>query len=282
MRICVINPFAGTEQFGRENLEAIAAPGTEFDICDISDRYPLNNNQWLYFKHGCTGPTIDRAIEAERQGYNAVFISCNLDIGLYECRQMCQIPVTATLEAAALTAHTMGRRFSLLSVDDQNGQIQKMLLEQYQLAQGLVSVRSFDIDATDLYSDRNSPDEISEKVLIIARRCIEEDGADVLIAGCTLAGSVLSKAARENPDAHPAPIIDGMLPGFKMAEMMASLQRVGFPPVSRLGLFQQPPLSDMRTLRHSQGQPLPVWATGGKECALAVEIGAVVQGRHRA
>ena len=73
-----------------------------------------------------------------------------------------------------------------------------------------------------------------------------------------------------------------MLPGFKMAEMMASLQRVGFPPVSRLGLFQQPPLSDMRTLRHSQGQPLPVWATGGKECALAVEIGAVVQGRHRA
>jgi len=78
MRICVINPFAGTEQFGRENLEAIAAPGTEFDICDISDRYPLNNNQWLYFKHGCTGPTIDRAIEAERQGYNAVFISCNV------------------------------------------------------------------------------------------------------------------------------------------------------------------------------------------------------------
>ena len=33
MRICIINPFAGTEFFGRENLEAIAAPGTEFDKC---------------------------------------------------------------------------------------------------------------------------------------------------------------------------------------------------------------------------------------------------------
>ena len=28
MRILVINPFAGTEAIGRENLAAIAAPGT--------------------------------------------------------------------------------------------------------------------------------------------------------------------------------------------------------------------------------------------------------------
>ena len=66
MRICVINPFAGTEFFGRENLEAVAAPGTEFDMVDIGERYPLTNNQWLFFKHSCTGPTIDRAIEADR------------------------------------------------------------------------------------------------------------------------------------------------------------------------------------------------------------------------
>ena len=67
MRICVINPFAGTEFFGRDNLEAIAAPGTEFDIVNIEDRYPLTNIQWLYFRHSCTSATIDRAIEAERQ-----------------------------------------------------------------------------------------------------------------------------------------------------------------------------------------------------------------------
>ena len=54
MRICVINPFAGTEKFGRENIKAIAAPGTEFEVCDIGDRYPLNNNQWLYFKRSRT------------------------------------------------------------------------------------------------------------------------------------------------------------------------------------------------------------------------------------
>lgn len=260
MRICIINPFAGTEFFGRENLEAIAAPGTEFDMVNIEARYPLTNNQWLFFKHSCTGPTIDRAIEAERQGYDAVFISCNLDIGLYECRQMCTIPVTATLEAAALTAHMMGRRFSLLSVDDQNGQIQKMMLEQYQLAQGLVSVRNFGIDANDLYLDRTSAQETRDTVLQTARQCIEQDGAEVLIAGCTLAGSVLSKEAREHPQDQHAPIIDGMLPGFKMAEMMATLGTVGLPPVSRIGVFEQPPIEDLEKLRQTQNQSMPAWA----------------------
>ncbi len=260
MRICVINPFAGTEHYGRENLETVAAPGTTFDMVNIADRYPLTNNQWLYFKHSCTGPTIDRAIQAEREGYDAVLISCNLDIGLYECRQMCTIPITSALESAALAAHMMCRRFSLLSVDDQNGQIQKMLLEQYQLATGLVSVRSFGIDANDLYLERTCADEITEKVLTVARRCLELDGAECLIAGCTLAGSVLSKISRGNPEFMPAPIIDGMVYGLKLAEMMVSLGRAGMPPVSRIGVYEQPPLEDLRKVRHSQGQPMPLWA----------------------
>ncbi len=260
MRICVINPFAGTEYFGEENLKAIAAPHTEFQFVNIGSRYPLKNNQWLYFKHSCTGATIDRAIEAQREGFDAVFISCNLDIGLYECRQMLTIPVTATLESAALVAHMMARRFSLLSVDDQNGQIQKTLLEQYRLAQGLVSVRGVGIDANDLYVDRTSPEKTRQRLLATANQCIEQDGAEVLIAGCTLAGSLLSKLARAESAAMPAPVIDGMLTGFKLAEMMVALNKAGLPAVSRLGVFEQPPLPDLLRLRQQQGQPMPPWA----------------------
>ena len=78
MRICVINPFAGTEHFGQQNLVGVATADTEFDIVNIGDRYPLTNNQWLSFKHSYTAATVDRAIEAQRQGYEGVFISCNL------------------------------------------------------------------------------------------------------------------------------------------------------------------------------------------------------------
>lgn len=265
MRICVINPYAGTEFCGEENLRVIAAPGTTFTFENVGDRYPLTNNQWLYFKHACTGPTIDRAIEAEREGFDAVLISCNLDIGLYECRQMCTIPVTATLESAALTAHMMARRFSLLCVDDQNGQIQKMLLEQYQLDKGLVSVRSFGIDANDLYVDKTSPEETTKKVQDAARLCVEEDGAEVLISGCTLAGSILTRSTQEGQAPTGAPIIDGMLSGFKLAETMATLQAAGQPPVSRLGVYEQPPFADLQRLRDAQGQAMPAWAEEGRK-----------------
>ena len=141
------------------------------------------------------------------------------------------------------------------------GNNQKMLLEQYQLATGLVSVRSFDIDANDLYLNRTSADEITDKVIAVSRQCLEQDGAEALISGCTLAGSVLSKVAREDPDVMPAPIIDGMVVGLKMAEMMVSLGQVGMPPVSRIGVYEQPPLEDLDKLRKSQDQPMPSWSS---------------------
>ncbi|MBV9600285.1 MAG: hypothetical protein JOZ87_25965 [Chloroflexi bacterium] len=66
MRILVINPFGGTERFGRDNLALVARPDTDFDIVNIGDVYPLKNNQWLYFRHECIGPTVERALQAER------------------------------------------------------------------------------------------------------------------------------------------------------------------------------------------------------------------------
>ena len=47
MRILVVNPFGDTESHGVDNLGRIARPGTEFDVVNIADVYPLRNNQWL-------------------------------------------------------------------------------------------------------------------------------------------------------------------------------------------------------------------------------------------
>jgi allantoin racemase len=176
---------------------------------------------------------------------------------------MCTIPVTATLESAALVAHMMGRRFSLITVDDQNGQIQQMLLGQYQLDRGLVSVRSFGIDANDLVAQAHDEDFIRDRCVAAGIQAIEQDGSEVLIAGCTLAGSVLSRCVKHNPDLLPAPIIDGMLTGFKMAEMMVSLRRAGMPPVSRIGFYEHPPVAEIIKLRKAQQQPIPTWADLG-------------------
>ena len=256
MRILVVNPFSGGETHGRENLASVARADTEFDIVDVSDEYPLPNNQWLYFRHACTGPTLEKVMWAERQGYDAVFISCNLDIGLYEARQLVDIPVTATLESAALVAHAMGAAYSLVTVDYQNGKIQESLVRTYGLHERFASQRPFGIDASDLYPDRTSAGEVIEAVVAAAKACVEVDGAEVVVPGCTLAGSILTHELEDAESVVGAPVLDGMITGFKMAEMMADLRAAGIPTVSRRGWFERPPESDFRTLRSFMGRPL--------------------------
>lgn len=256
MRLLVINPFGATEFYGRENLERIARPDTEFDVVNIADMYPLKNNQWLYFRYMCTDGTLEKVQWAEQQGYDAIFISCNLDIGLYEARQLVDIPVTATLESAALIAHMMGAAYSLVTVDHQNGNIQKMMLEQYGLAEKFVSQRPFNIDANDLYPDKTTPSQVIEAVVETARQCVTQDGAEVIIPGCTLAGSVLTHDVKNVEQVIGAPVLDGMVTGFKLAEMMGDLHKAGIPAVSRRGFFEKPPRRDMETLRSFLGRPM--------------------------
>jgi len=61
------------------------------------------------------------------------------------------IPVTATLESAALVAHMMGSTYSLVTVDYQNGKIQESLVRTCSLHEHLSSQRPFDMDAKDDY-----------------------------------------------------------------------------------------------------------------------------------
>ena len=254
MKILVINPFGDTEVYGQENLARVARPDTEFDVVNIADSYPLRNNQGLYFRYHCTDGTLEKVVSAERDGYDAVFISCNLDIGLYEARQLVDIPVTATLESAALTAHMMGSTYSLVTVDYQNGKIQEQLLQTYGLHEHFVSQRPFNIDANDLYIDQTPSGEVIEAVVAAAKACVYEDGAEVVIPGCTLAGSILTHNLPNIEDIIGAPVLDGMLSGFKMAEMMADLKQAGLPIVSRRGWFEKPPDDDMQTLRKFLGR----------------------------
>ena len=255
MRIRVINPFGGTEFHGRENLEKIKRPDTEFDMVNIAEVYPLKNNQFLYFRHQCTDGTLEQALKAEKEGCDAVFISCNLDIGLYEARSLLSIPVTATLESAALMAYAMGTAFSLITVDDQNGRIQRMMLRQYGLDGKCVSHRPIGIDANDLYPERTPEDLVFQKAVEVGEQCVQQDGAEVLIAGCTLIGSVLTHRLVDPMKTIGAPVLDGMVTGFKMAEMMADISKLtNMQIVSRTGFFQFPPKKDLAILREFLGR----------------------------
>ena len=116
MNILVLSPFGKTEPFGRENLEKVKRPDTEFDFECLEDVFPLP--------------------------YNTYVISCMLDPGLMEARGIVDIPVTATFEASAHVAAMMGKRFSVVSTDPMTvGGIDMRLVDLYGIRQNVASLR---------------------------------------------------------------------------------------------------------------------------------------------
>ena len=150
----------------------------------------------------------------------------------------------------------MGKHFTLLSVDSQNGEIQRDLLRQYGLERNLASIIPIHIDANDLYPEQTSEDSVFERVIAAGKIARERDGAEMVIPGCTLFGSLLSHRRQAFDGEVGIPSVDGMTAGFKLAEMRAELNAKGaMPAVSRAGYFTKPPRKDFQTLRAFDGKP---------------------------
>ena len=252
MKILVLSPFGKTEPFGRENLERVKLPDTEFDFECLEDTVPVPYNTYVYYTLKCINSAVERIIRAEKDGYDAAVISCMLDPGLMEARAIVDIPVTATFEAAAHVASMMGKRFSVVSTDPMTvGGIDMRLADLHGVRQKVASLRWIGITACDLYPEITPTEEVARRVVEVGRKCVEEDQAEVIIPGCTIIGSLLTNYFDKDPmELIGAPVIDPMIAAFKQAEMMADMcAKTGYPAVSRTGFYRKPPAEECAGLR---------------------------------
>ena len=249
MKILAVNPFGGTEPGAKETFAKIARPDVQFEVENIKPVFPLDYNTWGYNMLKVTNATVERIIKAEEEGYDAVFISCMQDPGLYESRAVVDIPVTASLESAAWIAMMMGKKFSIVTVPPPVPQQMSFIVDKYGLRERTASIRYIDIIANKLYPEQTDPEVVKEMTMKVIRKCVEEDGAEVIISGCTILGAVLTTFFDASIKDEPVPIIDPMVAGFKMTELMVDLMKLGYPAVSRLGLWKKQPEQEHKDLR---------------------------------
>jgi allantoin racemase len=252
MKLLVICPFGSTEPFGAENLKKIARPGTEFDYECVKDVFPLPYNTFPYNMLKCINATVERTILAEQQGYDAVVNSCVSDPGILEMRSVVDIPVTACFESATHLAATMGARWSVVTVEEVCAKrFDKLLVDFYGVRQSMASIRHVGIRANKLYPDITPTEVVAERLLEVSKKCVKEDGAEVIISGCTIMSSLLTDYFKQDPvDLLGVPVIDPMFSAFKFAEMMVDLQHLaGYPAVSRSGLYLKQPKEEFDELR---------------------------------
>ncbi len=221
MHIRVINPVITTswEEDTRRTYTRAAGPGTQISV--VSLNWGTASIE-CYRDLALAVPDImAKALAAEREGVDAVIVDCMADPGLYAMRELLAIPVVGPAEASMHLAAMLGHRFSILTVLEADIPAFEDQAQQYGLRTRLASVRSFNIPVLSLDDDAEAT---LEAVMGTAEAAVREDGAHVIIPGCTgLAGLApriqrgLAARGCEVPVLDPPPV------ALRLAESLVAL-----------------------------------------------------------
>jgi len=137
---------------------------------------------------------VKKVEELWRSGFDGVLINCFDDPGLEASRESVPIPVVGAGQASLLVTQILGSTFSIITVGGlESVRATRRMVERYGFSHKLVSIRSVGVHPQDidLYGDG-----IVNRVVELCRKALMEDGADVVILGCTALTPIYPKIAR--------------------------------------------------------------------------------------
>jgi len=194
MKIMVINPNTSvsmTDHLRRE-LAAIVRPGTELTVT-CPERGPVSIES-AYDEALAVPPTLELVQRANREGYDAVILACFSDPGLYAAKEVSDILVVGIQEVSLRVATTLGARFTILTLFKERIPHKENDVWRNRLTPYLASVRELGMSV--LETDER-PEEAKRRIREVARKAVEEDGAEVIVLGCAGMVGYAEEAARE-------------------------------------------------------------------------------------
>ena len=183
MRIDVIQaavPIEGKiDMLRREAIESAGRPGTRI-VIRIPQGQPTSIAS-AYENVIAIPGVLAESQAAESEGADAVVINCTADTGIEVVREFLSIPVVAVSEGAFHLAAQLSERFSVLTFAARIAPRFRAMASKWGMADRLRSVRSVEIPLRRI-GDNNA---LATALAQMARRCIEEDDAHLIILGCT-------------------------------------------------------------------------------------------------
>jgi len=158
---------------------------------------------------------VKRVKEAEDEGVDACVVNCFGDPGVRAAREVVKIPVLGPCESSLNVASSMCDKFSVITVLSSVANLIEENARIYGLSEKLASVRAVDIPVMGLHADdKKTANALFEE----GKKALEEDGAEVLILGCT---GMTGMAERLSTDLG-VHVIDPLPMAVKFAEMLVS------------------------------------------------------------
>ncbi|MDP6686513.1 MAG: aspartate/glutamate racemase family protein [Acidobacteriota bacterium] len=237
-RILYIRPVANGPRAHDMNiaLQAAAAPETTVELVSLAKQQP-RHLEFHAYEALALGEIVQR-VRAATATHAAIILGGFYDMGLRAAREISGSAfVTAPCESATSIAGQLGNSFSILVGRRKwTPRVSDNLL-RYGRLNACASIRDIDLWVDDIHTH----DETLDRFITAGRACIDEDGAEVIILGCTADYGFHEKLR----DELGVPVIDSMLAALKMAEMLvAGGKAFGWQP-SRVHGSGAPPESEI-------------------------------------
>jgi len=237
--------------------EKILRPDTEMVIKSVEPGLTRAFDMHPYFGFLNKRSIIERAIEAEREGFDAVVVGCYADPGVMEARATVDIPVIGISEASMLYACLLGRRFAVVTLNEPSC---ISAMEDGIIFHGMQSrairnpVRLIKTSSYDVFTKgMQDPSLVAEDIVERAKECVA-DGADVIIIGCNGLGPLCTITNMVRIEEGDVPILDCISVGIKIAETIHEIsENLGIPYTSRSGMNALPRKKDMKRVRGNFG-----------------------------
>lgn len=241
MKILWINPV-GTDTFDTsvaDILKRSSMGGTVVDVVSLPQDRPKHLEYHSY--EALIISDIVQITYSYREKYDAIVIGCYYDVGLREAREVSgSAIVTAACQSSLVFASHLGNTFSVLVGRRKWIPKMKENIHIYGYGNRLSSMRPLGLGVHDFQADR---EKTSRRLMEEGKRAVEDDGAEVLILGCTIEYGFHETMQKE----LNVPVIEAVAAPFKMAELLVeTANKFGWYPSRRWG-SQSPPQDEIKS-----------------------------------
>jgi len=229
----------------QEHAQTVCAKDTVVDIHGVMPgTYPPSIppieaivNPWV--DKMISAQIVHNAVMAERQGYDAVAISCFFDPGLREARSLVNIPVVSLAETSFFVGTVMGGRFGLIGLGPEQVFVLDELATRYGANGRIVATLPLTpgVSEDELESVHGGGGDLVERVEKVASKAVAM-GADVIIPAEGVLNTALMRRGIKQLAGVPVMDAYGVLLGY--AEMLARLQRSTGLAVGHTGYYAGP------------------------------------------
>lgn len=221
MQIRVICPVINASSAAEAQQAFVALSGPQTEISVVSLSWGTAAIEARADDALAAPGVLTRAIEAEREGVDALVIDCMDDPGLYAAREAVRIPVIGPAEASLHLAAMLAQRFSIITTSPADIPAVEELVGRYRLRGKLASVRALSIPVLQLGADEAGT---FAALLQAGEQAVRQDGAGVLVPGCTLlarmAGQACDELARRG---YSVPVLNPRAVALRAAETLVAL-----------------------------------------------------------